>query len=79
VTVEASVLATLGSMLELLTNHGPRACGDEMAHKDGDRPMLESRLGVLDKDRSAGVDAAVYQCCCGWVRYERLSPPGVRG
>ena len=74
VTLEASVLVGVGALLELLKDHPPIPCGDEQAHKDGSRPMLESQLGVIDQCRGGGIDAAVYVCLCGWRDERRLRP-----
>lgn len=68
------VLISVSELLDLLKNHPPIPCGDKLSHQDGAMPMVESTLGMIDRDFSRTADAAVFECRCGWRRTVRLVP-----
>lgn len=63
--------AELAPFLELLKLHPPRECETMTC----DRGPIEPRLGMMDGDTSKGLDAAIFECLCGWKRFEPLVLP----
>lgn len=61
----------LAPFLELLAKHPPRDC-ETLAC---DAPAVEPRLGMMDGETSNGIDAAIFECVCGWKRWEPLKLP----
>jgi len=64
----ASVLTNLAPFLDLLALHPPRECETN----ECDAGPISPRLGKMDRDFSASIDSAVFECGCGWVRHEPL-------